>query len=47
MGQPLDATSELGGAIEEFAGRLAGVAQTDKKRTGLVLNVLPVFSESS
>jgi pilus assembly protein CpaE len=47
MGQPLDATSELGGAIEEFAGRLAGVAQTDKKRTGLVLNALPVFSESS
>jgi pilus assembly protein CpaE len=47
MGQPLDASSELGGSIEEFAGRLAGVAPPDKKRTGLLLNALPVFSESS
>jgi len=47
MGQPLDASSELGGSIEEFAGRLAGVAQAEKKRAGLLLNALPVFSESS
>ncbi|MGC8792817.1 MAG: AAA family ATPase [Bryobacteraceae bacterium] len=47
LGEPLDAGSELGSSVEEFAGKLAGVAQADKKRTGLVLHALPVFSESS
>ncbi|MCS7315244.1 MAG: hypothetical protein NZ554_07220 [Bryobacteraceae bacterium] len=47
LGQPLDAASPLGGSIEEFAGRLAGVAQGDKKRSGLIFGALPVFSESS
>lgn len=47
LGQPLDASSDLGSSIEEFAGRLAGVAQGEKKRSGLVFGALPVFSESS
>lgn len=47
LGQPLDGSSSLGSSIEEFAGRLAGVAQAEKKRSGLVFGALPVFSESS
>lgn len=47
LGQPLDASTNLGSSIEEFAGRLAGVALGEKKRGGLIFGALPVFSESS
>ncbi len=47
LGEPLTPESELGKAVEEFAGRLAGVVQSEKKRGGVVLDALPIFSQSS
>jgi len=47
LGQPLDPEGELGRAVEQFAGRLAGVAAGETKRSGLLPNALPALSQSA
>ncbi len=46
MGQPLGGEGELGRAVEGLAGRLAGVPAGEKRRSGVVLEARPAFSES-
>jgi len=46
LGRPLDADCELGRSIDEFAGRLAGVTQGEKRRAGLLMSPRPALSET-
>lgn len=46
LGQPLGSDSELGRAVESFAGRLAGVAAPESRRSRAGLGVLPVWLQS-
>jgi pilus assembly protein CpaE len=46
MGEPLSDASELGRAVGDFAGRLAGVASGEKRRSTAVMNARPAYSES-
>lgn len=47
LGEPLDAASELGRAVEDFAGRLCGALRGEKPRGAVALNALPVYSQSA
>jgi pilus assembly protein CpaE len=46
LGQPLGADGELGRAVEDLARRLAGVPAGEKRRSGMMLEARPAFSES-
>jgi pilus assembly protein CpaE len=46
VGEPLGAESELGRSIEEFAGRLAGLADQKHKPAAAALAARPAFSET-
>jgi hypothetical protein len=45
-GEPLSQESELGRAIESFAGKLAGLAVSQVKKTKTFWGIKPVFSHS-
>jgi pilus assembly protein CpaE len=44
MGEPLNGCSSLGKAIEDFAGRLAGTARSEKRGARLLLDASPAFA---
>jgi len=44
--EPLAESSDLGKAVADFAGKLAGAAGGEKRRSGSDMNARPVFSES-
>jgi Flp pilus assembly CpaE family ATPase len=44
LGEPLAPQSTLGRAVGEFAGRVAGLARSEKGRAGIVLSSDPAFA---
>lgn len=46
LGQPLGLDCDLGKAIEGLAGRLAGVSQGEKRRSGSVIEAKPALSQT-
>jgi hypothetical protein len=44
LGEALAPDSNLGKAVGEFAGRLAGLARSEKRRAGIVFNSDPAFA---
>lgn len=44
LGETLAPDSNLGKAVGEFAGRLAGLARSEKRRAGIVFNSDPAFA---
>jgi hypothetical protein len=46
LGEPLGESSDLGKAVADFAGKLAGAAGGEKRRSGMAGNARPALSES-
>jgi len=44
MGEPVEAASGLGEAIEELAGRMAGPARSEKRKVDFIMDTGPVFA---
>jgi len=44
LGEPLGPETVLGKSVEEFAGRLAGIARGENRRSGLAPGMLPALS---
>lgn len=46
LGQPLSNDCELGKAIEGFAGKIAGIAAGERRRTGGLMDAAPALSQT-
>jgi pilus assembly protein CpaE len=46
LGEPLDAGSELGKAVDGLAAQLCGQAQTERRRGGSLRGAVPAFNQS-